>query len=78
MRPPRSIVIVKLSAIGDVIHGIPTAVALRRAFPAARIGWVVEGRTGDLLEGHPSIDRVFRPAGVPSRAPGGRVAPVAP
>jgi len=62
MRAPRSVLLVKLSAIGDVIHGVPVAVALRRAFPGTRIGWVVEGRTGDLLEGHPAVDRVFRPA----------------
>ena len=60
MPPPRSIVIVKLSAIGDVLHGVPTAVALKRAFPRARIGWVVEGRSGDVLAGHPAIDHLFR------------------
>jgi len=60
MHPPRSIVIVKLSAIGDVLHGVPTAVALKRAFPRARIGWVVEGRSGDVLAGHPAIDHLFR------------------
>ena len=41
MDAPRSIVLVKLSAIGDVLHGVPAAVALKRAFPATRIGWVV-------------------------------------
>jgi heptosyltransferase I len=60
MNAPRSIVIVKLSAIGDVLHGVPTAVALKRAFPEARIGWVVEGRAGDVLAGHPAIDHLFR------------------
>ena len=60
MRPPESIVIVKLSAIGDVLHGVPTAVALKRAFPGARIGWVVEGRAGDVLAGHPAVDHLFR------------------
>jgi len=60
MNSPRSIVIVKLSAIGDVLHGVPTAVALKRAFPDARIGWVVEGRAGDVLAGHPSVDHLFR------------------
>jgi lipopolysaccharide heptosyltransferase I len=60
MSPPRSIVIVKLSAIGDVLHGVPTAVALKRAFPDARIGWVVEGRAGDVLAGHPAVDHLFR------------------
>jgi heptosyltransferase-1 len=60
MNAPRAIVVVKLSAIGDVLHGVPTAVALKRAFPEARIGWVVEGRAGDVLAGHPSIDHLFR------------------
>lgn len=60
MSPPRSLVIVKLSAIGDVIHGIPVAVALKKAFPAARIGWVVEGRAADVLAGHAAIDHLFR------------------
>lgn len=60
MQAPRSIVIVKLSAIGDVIHGVPVAVAAKRAFPDARIGWVVEGRAADVLAGHPAIDHLFR------------------
>jgi heptosyltransferase-1 len=60
MPAPRSIVVVKLSAIGDVLHGVPVAVALKRAFPAARIGWAVEGRAADVLAGHPAIDHLFR------------------
>ncbi len=36
------------------------AVALRHAFPTATIGWVVEGRSADVLQGHRAIDRVFR------------------
>lgn len=60
MHAPRSIVVVKLSAIGDVLHGVPTAVALKRAFPAARIGWAVEGRAADVLAGHPAVDHLFR------------------
>ena len=60
MHAPRSIVIVKLSAIGDVLHGVPVAVALKRAFPDARIGWAVEGRAADVLAGHPAVDHLFR------------------
>ena len=60
MVSPRSIVVVKLSAIGDVLHGVPTAVALKRAFPQARIGWAVEGRAADVLAGHPAVDHLFR------------------
>jgi heptosyltransferase-1 len=54
------ILIVRLSALGDVIHGVPVACALREALPNATIGWVVEGRTADLLEAHPAIDHVIR------------------
>ncbi len=54
------ILIVRLSALGDVIHGLPVACALRAAMPEAQIGWVVEGRNGDLLEGHPAIDHLVR------------------
>jgi len=60
MPTPRSIVVIKLSAIGDVLHGVPVAVALKRAFPSARIGWAVEGRAADVLAGHQAIDHLFR------------------
>lgn len=60
MDAPRSIVIVKLSAIGDVLHAVPAAVALKKAFPNTRIGWAVEGRAADVLAGHPAIDHLFR------------------
>jgi len=60
MHAPRSIVIVKLSSIGDVLHGVPVAVAAKRAFPDCRVGWVVEGRAADVLAGHPAIDHLFR------------------
>src|SRR5438132_14009284 len=54
------ILIVRLSAIGDVVHGIPVLNALRAHFPAAFLGWVVEGRSADLLRGHPALDRVIQ------------------
>src|SRR5262245_31773161 len=54
------ILIVRLSAIGDVIHGLPVLCALRDALPNAFLGWVVEGRAGDLLECHPALDALVR------------------
>jgi lipopolysaccharide heptosyltransferase I len=60
MDAPRSIVVVKLSSIGDVLHAVPAAVALKRAFPQTRIGWAVEGRAADVLAGHAAIDHLFR------------------
>ncbi len=53
------ILIVRLTAIGDVLHGLPVLCALRDRFPKAQIGWVVEGRAGCLLEGHPALDQLI-------------------
>ncbi|MHB8900022.1 MAG: glycosyltransferase family 9 protein, partial [Thermoguttaceae bacterium] len=53
------ILIVRLTAIGDVLHGLPVLCALRDRFPQAQIGWMVEGRAGTLLEGHPALDRLI-------------------
>lgn len=52
------ILIIRLSALGDVIHGLPVVAALRHAFPDARIGWLVEDRGAALLANNPVIDRV--------------------
>jgi len=51
---------VRLSAIGDVIHGVPALCAVRAALPKSFLAWVVEGRAGDLLEGHPALDALVR------------------
>lgn len=56
---PHSILIVRLSAIGDVIHTLPCLHALRRAFPRARIGWLVEELSAPLLRRHPQIDALY-------------------
>lgn len=54
------ILIVRLTAMGDVIHGLPVASALRQHFPEAMIAWAVEGRAADLIEGHPDLDAVVK------------------
>ena len=43
------LLIVRLSAMGDVIHTLPAAQALRHAFPDAMIGWLIEERWAELL-----------------------------
>src|SRR3954463_10619783 len=58
-RSPR-ILIVRVSAIGDVIHGIPVLCALREAYPRSFLAWVAEGTAGDVLEGHPALDQLVR------------------
>ena len=54
-----NILIVKLSAIGDVIHTLPSLAALRRLYPEANITWVVEDASSDLISGHPYLDKVI-------------------
>jgi heptosyltransferase-1 len=43
------LLIVRLSAMGDIIHTLPAAVALREAFPHATLGWLIEERWAELL-----------------------------
>ena len=50
--------IVRLGALGDVVHAIPVAAALRRAYPAARIDWLVSAKHREILELVPVIDRL--------------------
>ncbi len=53
------ILVVRLSALGDVVHALPALDALRRARPHARIDWCVESASASLLEAHPQLDRVW-------------------
>jgi heptosyltransferase-1 len=56
-RAPR-IAIIKLSSLGDVLHALPVARALRRALPGAHLTWVVEAREYAILRDHPDLDSV--------------------
>src|ERR1700734_2979598 len=51
--------LVRLSSLGDVVHALPAASALRDAFPDARIDWVIDARWQRLLEGNPDINEVI-------------------
>src|SRR6185437_16121201 len=57
--PPRRILIIKPSAIGDVVHALPVLNLLRRQWPAAHISWLVASACAGLLEGHPQLDEVI-------------------
>lgn len=54
-----NVLIVRTSALGDVVHSLPVLTALRRHLPDARIGWVVEEAFAPLLAGHPWIDELI-------------------
>ena len=54
-----NILIVKLSAIGDIIHTLPSLAALRKLYPEANITWAIEDASSDLISDHPYLDRVI-------------------
>jgi len=51
IEPPTSprLLVVRLSAMGDIIHTLPAVAALRAAFPNATLGWLIEERWAELL-----------------------------
>ena len=52
------VLIVRLGALGDVVHAIPVAAALRRAQPDTRIDWVVGARHQEILTLVPAVTTV--------------------
>ncbi|QNI38455.1 glycosyl transferase [Edaphobacter sp. 4G125] len=62
---PRRVLIVRIGAMGDILHTMPAVAALRERHPAWEIGWVVESRWLPLLEaaelasGRPLVDRTI-------------------
>ncbi|MCG8618966.1 MAG: glycosyltransferase family 9 protein [Desulfobacterales bacterium] len=55
----RRILIVKPSALGDIVHSLPVLNALSKKFPGARIDWVVAHGLHKFLEGHPMIHKLW-------------------
>ena len=55
----QNILVVKLSAIGDVIHALPVSYALKETFPNAKVTWVVEPPAYDILTNNPYIDEII-------------------
>jgi heptosyltransferase-1 len=58
----KSILLVKTSSLGDVVHNLPVASDIRRAFPQAAIDWAVEENFAAIPAAHGSVRRVYRVA----------------
>jgi heptosyltransferase I len=54
--PPREVLIVMLSALGDAVHVLPVVNALKRAWPATRITWIIQPVPYQLVKDHESVD----------------------
>ncbi len=71
-RPPGRVAVVLLSAIGDVVHGMPVVTSLAEAWPDARIDWVIQPGPRALVARHPDVtefvpfERVRGPAALPA------------
>ena len=52
-----NVLIVRLGSLGDIIHALPVAAALRDRFPQARIDWLVDARYGRILDYVPAVNR---------------------
>jgi heptosyltransferase-1 len=56
---PRRILLVRTSAIGDIVFASPLAAAFRRAYPQAHLAWLVQPECAPLLIHHPDLDEVI-------------------
>jgi heptosyltransferase I len=50
------ILVVRLGAMGDIIHTLPAVASVKQSFPQCHLAWAVEERWMPLLEGNPFID----------------------
>jgi len=57
--PDKKILLIKTSSMGDVIHNLPVASDIRRAFPRAQIDWLVEESFADIPKLHPAVTNVI-------------------
>ena len=58
MTPLGRVGIVMMSAIGDAVHVLPVATALKRHDPGCRITWILQPGPASLVRGHPAIDEI--------------------
>jgi heptosyltransferase I len=55
---PMKILLVRFSALGDVIQTLPILTMLRAGFPEAKIGWAIDAELVPAIEGHPDLDYI--------------------
>jgi lipopolysaccharide heptosyltransferase I len=54
----RRILLIKPSALGDVVHALPVAATLKRRYPSIPLDWLVEEEAADIVRGHPAVAEV--------------------
>lgn len=56
--PEPRFVILRMSALGDIVHTLPAIHALRESFPGAQIDWLLDEKWTPVLEGNPDVNRI--------------------
>jgi lipopolysaccharide heptosyltransferase II len=59
MEDYRHILFIKPSSLGDIVHAMPTCAAICRAYPKARLTWLVKRQWAGLVERIDGVDRVW-------------------
>jgi len=57
-KPSIRILVVRLGALGDIIHTLPAVASLKHSYPGSRLTWIVEPQWAPLLEDNPFVDRI--------------------
>lgn len=52
------ILVVRLGAMGDIIHALPAVASLKHSFPGSHLTWILEQQWAALVQGNPFVDRV--------------------
>jgi len=55
----KRVLIIKPSSLGDVVHAIPLAHAIKRTYPSCYVAWIVQNASAGILENDPSIDELI-------------------
>ncbi len=58
-RRPHRILVVRLGAMGDVLHALPAVSSLKASFPGSEITWIIDPKWAVLLAGNPAVDRIL-------------------
>ena len=55
----KNILLIKMSSLGDILHTLPFAAALRKRFPKAKITWLVHPQFAGFVPDPPVIDEII-------------------
>lgn len=58
-KPPESVLILKPSSLGDVVHTLPAVAALKRLWPETRFRWLVNPEWASILENNPCLEEIL-------------------